>query len=320
MDLPYIVSSDRLGTQNLNQQCDGCRDCMFAGSDAKDAQPGGFVLKNGSLVTGDWKKALYRRSGVNGESPPLQRRNLNDFIRHVPVGILQKGTRLLHVTSDAGWISRNLVGSRAEDRDDYSFFTLENYGMAGAHGNNFAGAVKLQLAQDLHCFFAQNYSFKYWRADEQRYHGGRTQTVIAEGRTHVGGDLAGVVKSSWPEKYRPAAWASCSECEIAIHNSVVPLVLEVMGAARQSQQALQQAQQRIAEGTRLGLPDPQPGQTRGYVPTGALPDAATPSGHDGISAPYWMSPYFHSQSKVKQAVERMRRANVPLTDADNLFR
>ncbi|ALE59064.1 hypothetical protein P0D87_12565 [Paraburkholderia sp. RL17-368-BIF-A] len=316
MNRSYILSSDRLGTQNLNQQCDGCKECMFAGSDAKDAQPGGFVLKNGSPVVGDWKKALYRRNGVIDASPALQRRNLNDFIRYVPVGILQKGTRLLHVTSDAGWISRKMVGSR--EQDDYSFFTLENYGMASAHRNDLVGAVKLQLAQDLHCFFAKSYAFRFWREQEQRFHNGKTQSVIAQGHTRVGGELAGVVKASWPEKYRPAAWASCSECEIAIHNAVVPLVLEVIGAARQSQQALQPSRQRIGDGERVG--SPQPGQTHAYVPTGELPKVAAPAGHDGISAPYWMSPYFHSQSKVKQAVERMRRANVPLTDSDSLFR
>src|ERR1700692_4940899 len=225
MRTSWIVSSEKLGTATPSQGCAACKHCAFTGSDAKDATPGGFVNTNGAVAAGDWKKALVERTGVERNISKLQRRNVNDFIRHVPVGVLMKGTRLLHVSSDADWVTRQMVGGHVED--DYSFFTLENKGRAATHGNDFRRVVQLTLMQDVHCFFAANYRFQYWRAGERRNHNNTKQWTEIEARdVGFGGELAGVVKSSWPSMYRPAAWASCSECELVVHNSVIPRILQ----------------------------------------------------------------------------------------------
>jgi hypothetical protein len=265
------------------------------GSDLRDATPGGLVVESGSVTKGDWRKALLKRQGQSERSTALERRNVNDFIRHVPVAILQKGTRLMHVTGDRQWLidRESMIGNH--ELDDYSFFTLENRGMAQQHGNMFAGALKVQLAQDLHCFFAQSYSFDFWYS--RQVTANRPRFEISKGPNNgVGGTLVGLVQHSWPAKYRPAAWASCSECEIAIHNSIVPLVLQVISIATRD---LNQQDSRFAPLKESNIYGPTEGK------------------HKGIDAPLWMSPYFHNRSRVKQAADRFRRHNQLLEEDEN---
>ncbi|MFM0037305.1 hypothetical protein PQQ53_24500 [Paraburkholderia strydomiana] len=298
MNKSWIVSSEKLSTKTLGEQCASCTHCAFAGSDLTDATPGGFALVNGALTAGDWKKAMLRRDGVVADSEPLQRRNVNDFIRHVPVGVLTKGTRLLHVTREADWVTRQMVGGHVED--DYSFFTLENKGRAGTHGNDFRRVVQLTLMQDVHCFFAGSYAFKYWRPVQERLRSGKTQTVIDDGAPHVGGDLKHMILNSWPAKYRPAAWASCSECELAFHNSVIPKIMRVAS---------------------IGVLGDERTAARPHVPLHEIAViGAEGDKHKGIAAPWWMNPHFHNRKKIAQAEERWRRRNIAIDEAESLFK
>jgi hypothetical protein len=286
MRTSWIVSSEKLGTATPSQGCAACKHCAFTGSDAKDATPGGFVNTNGAVAAGDWKKALVERTGVERNISRLQRRNVNDFIRHVPVGVLMKGTRLLHVSSNADWVTRQMVGGHIED--DYSFFTLENKGRAAVHQNNFRRVLQLTLTQDVHCFFAAGYGFQYWRP-VQRRNVDRQRTEIDDGDVRAGGELAGVVKNSWPSMYRPAAWASCSECELAFHNSVIPRIMQVLSIGV------------------LVNDMPAPGR---HVPYDQINvQSAAGEKHLGIKAPWWMSPHFHSRTKVLEAQQRWNKGN-----------
>jgi hypothetical protein len=196
----WIASSEKMSTTTLTQGCASCKECGFIGSDVKDATPGGYANRNGAVAAGDWKKALIERAGANRDISKLQRRNVNDFIRHVPVGVLIKGTRLLHVTSDADWVTRQMVGGHIEDA--YSFFTLENKGRATAHGNNFSRVVQLILTQDVHCFFAANYSFRYWKSGERTFKG-KKWNEIEQNEVRLGGELDSLVQNSWPPSIGP---------------------------------------------------------------------------------------------------------------------
>ncbi|WP_129572174.1 hypothetical protein [Caballeronia glathei] len=294
MSTSWIASSEKIGTTTLTEACVGCKECAFMGSDAKDATPGGFAHKGGTVVAGDWKKALIERTGANRDISKLQRRNINDFIRHVPVGVLMKGTRLLHVTSSADWVTRQMVGGHIED--DYSFFTLENKGRAGTHANDFRRVVQLTLTQDVHCFFAANYLFQYWHPVERKFRN-KSVTEIDQGVVRVGGDLTGLIQNAWPALYRPAAWASCSECEIAFHNSVIPRIMQVssIGVLDDNKKAVDHVLYHHID--KLNA------------------ESATGERHRGISAPWWMSPYFHSREKVLAAQRRWQTRNVPIDDA-----
>jgi hypothetical protein len=294
MSTTWIASSEKIGTTTLSQGCAGCPQCFFTGSSSADATPGGFAVKKGGApVAGEWKKALLELAGVAKTANKIQRRNLNDFIRHVPVGILTKGTRLLHVSARDEWVKRQLVGGHVDD--DYSFFTLENRGPAAAHGNRFLSRVQLTLTQDVHCFFASNYLFKYWHRVERGE--GRTHRFeIDNGFVRVGGELTSLLKNSWPANFRPVAWASCSECEISFHNSVIPRIMKVSAIATWEGES---AKKRNVEN-----PVIQKLNT----------DNTVPGGHQGVRAPWWMSPYFHSRAKVVEAQERYKRRNIPLED------
>jgi len=292
MRTSWIVSSEKLGTATLSQGCAKCKHCTFTGSDAKDATPGGFANSNGAAFAGDWKKALVERTGVERTISKLQRRNVNDFIRHVPVGVLMKGTRLLHVSSNADWVTRQMVGGHIED--DYSFFTLENKGMAVTHGNDFRRVVQLTLTQDVHCFFAADYQFRYWRPVERR-HRNKQWTAIDDGVAHVGGELTGVIKNSWPSLYRPATWASCSECEIVFHNSVIPRIMQVSS---------------------IGVLGADRTAANRHVPFHEINvKSAAGEKHRGIKAPWWMNPYFHSRTKVLEAQQRWNERNKPIDES-----
>jgi hypothetical protein len=292
MATSWIVSSEKLGTVTLSEGCASCRNCAFAGSDAKDATPGGFANTNGAVAAGDWKKALAERTGADRNISKLQRRNVIDFIRHVPVGILMKGTRLLHVSSNADWVTRQMVGGHIED--DYSFFTLENKGRAATHGNDFRRVIQLTLTQDVHCFFAANYLFRYWRPVERRRNNKRW-TEIDDGVALVGGDLAGVVKNSWPSMYRPAAWASCSECELAFHNSIIARIMQV---------------------TSIGVLGDDRASAGRHVPYHEINvHSVAGEKHQGIKAPWWMNPHFHSRSKVMEAQQRWKTRNIPIDES-----
>jgi len=41
--------------------------------------------------------------------------------------------------------------------------------MADTHGNDFRRVVQLTLTQDVHCFFAADCQFRYWRPVERRH-------------------------------------------------------------------------------------------------------------------------------------------------------
>jgi len=240
-------------------------------------------MKNGTPVSGKWAKALVRLSeGVRTNA--TQRRNVNDFLRHIPVGVLLKGTRLHHVSANADWVTSGAtVGGNV--KDGYSFFTLENKGFAAQHGNNFRSRIQMELTEDVHCFFIRTYGFRYWHPTVTVYPRG-SQTHMDRSAVQLGGELARVIKRAWPENFRPAAWASCSECELAFHNSIISDVMRTTGAAT-SDSSFQ--------------------NDRRIVPLG--PSNVPSASRADISTPGWMSPYFYSGSKIAKAEEHYRKRN-----------
>jgi hypothetical protein len=283
--MPNDILSAELHSRDLASGLCACTQCSFMGSQAKDATPGGFLLKNSLPIKGSWEKALIKLPGSYNFNS-VQRRNVNDFLHHIPVGVLMKGTRLLHVSNSSHWVKKTIVG--ANIRDNYSFFRLENAGFATAHGNEFRSRIKLQLTQDVHCFFITGYNFRYWYPRTVHSRRG-SQTFIDVGQARVGGDLVELIRSAWPENYRPVAWASCHECELAFHNSIIGAVMETVAIATSEDDF----------------------STRRIVSTGDLP---TSSGgiKAGIVRPFWMGPFLYNKSRVLQAQKRFLTRNIPI--------
>lgn len=285
------MSAER-ANRKLGPALQDCSECGFLGTDRKDAVPGGFISKNGSPVEGDWRKALIERHNFSVATNAIERRNMNDFLHHVPVGILQKGTRLLHVSLDSDWVRTSMVGDyrggATLNSDAYSFFTLENRGFAINHSNDFNSRISLQLLTDVHCFFLQDYSFRYWYPRDVPYPGGRSQWEIRANTTHFGGELVGAIKGSWPSKYRPAAWASCSECELAFHNSIIPTVMRTVSIATSND----------------GF-----GTTKKALPLEEIPIASSNAVPGKSTWEWWLSPRFYNRTKVIEAERQFNRGN-----------
>lgn len=290
-----VVSAKRLKTQTL-RHIDDCPTCAFGGKTEGSLEwPSAFRREKGAstgpFLQGDWKKAVFLRPGVAAApegSGLVAQRNVNDFLKHVPCGVLAKGTEFFHVTKSADWVKRSQVGGA---RDYYSFFTLRAKGFASTHANDFKARIQLRLKTDLHVFFFSSYALDLWRPFEMNFALGKKQMQVAKFGTNVGGEVISAVLGSWPEQYRPVAWVGCSECEIVIHNSIVPHVLETTAIATSSN----------------SFDSKQPRDTKivhiSELPA-SRPDASVQVGLDGRNGPpRWMSPSKYSDAKIK-AIEK----------------
>ena len=189
-----------------------------------------------------------------------------------PLVVLPKGTEFFHVTASADWVTKSMVGGAVPD--GYSFFTLRAKGFASAHANQFNARIQLRAFVEVDCFFFKRYAFDVWSLKTQ------FNRLEIDGPSHpgVGGEVVSMIERAWPYGYRPAVWASCSECEIAIHNSYIPKILETTAIATSTDHFA---------------------TTKSIVPMDNLPTGdSSPSTQ--YSIPGWMGP---NNSANKSAVE-----------------
>ena len=211
---------NRFRSASAESLCSNCAECKFAEALKKDAK--------GRYVKGDWKQALLKRNDL-AQDDAIARNNVNGWLKNVPCVVLPKGTELFHVSADSNWVRTSLVGSNNQD-DGYSFFTLRMKGFADKHANDFRLRVQLRLREDVHAFFCPAYAFDIYRVGEEQYARGSVPK-IEHSMPDKGGGLAAHIRGAWPGAYRPRAIIGCSECEIIIHSSLIPMVTETVAAA-----------------------------------------------------------------------------------------
>jgi hypothetical protein len=228
---------------------------------------------------------LIKRPGVASLDSAIRQRNVNDFLKHVPVGVLHKGTRLLRVARDQDGMNEAGVDFRKED--GYSFFALQKEGCADPNGNRSAALVQMQLTRDVHIFFIDQYSdIAQWHGEPQPNGTYRIDKKMLS----AGNCLArAITEDAWPPQYRPLGWASCSECELAFHDSIVADIMHPVAA---------KVRPRMSS-PGMSLPRapamPRPAQP---LPTNSVMD---------VRPPWWMGPCFHDGRQIREA-ERLSRS------------
>ena len=271
-----VLSSDGLRAFTVGNSTGSCPDCQFGPMLLKEKS---WLNSEPSPQKGDWRKAILLRPG--GVGKPLQERNVNEFLRLTPTAVIPKGTEFFHVSKEADWFMKSMVGGSMAD--GYSFFTLRERGFAAAHASgDMKARIQLRTSTDIHCFFIKEYAYKCYRLKTEF---GRLEIDCSE--PHVGGELVSMIDSTWPVTYRPAIWASCSECEIAIHNSYIRNVLQTTAIATSTDSFA---------------------TNRSIVPTGDLP--SNPAGPPPLQfeVPGWMGPNGNSnRSTVKEILSLKRR-------------
>ncbi len=284
-----LATFRRLAGRTLND-IDHCSDCGFGGRNdgtltwppAFKREATGIIFKGSRFVPGDWRQAIVERQ--QNDIPPnvINKRNVNDFLKHVPCGVLAKGTEFFHVTKGSSWVTNAQVGGTGSDF--YSFFTLRSKGFASTHSSDFTARIQLRLKRDLPLFFMPAYNVETWNLEPVQY-AKRSRIEIKKGEPNLGNAVVRTILSSWPSKYRPTGWACCSECEILIHNDIVGDVLDTTAIAKSANYFK---------------------DSREIVHHGDLPANAAVKGNIGIAPPEWMNPAKYHRLKV-EAVENFVR-------------
>jgi hypothetical protein len=137
---------DLYGSKSTPFLCNMCPKCQFTDVWKKNT--------GGAYAPGKWQNALVKLDAVAADSK-IRQQNVNDWLKHVPVVVIPKGTEFLHVTASSAWVKGSVVGGNTPD--GYSFFTSNKYGFAATHGSHFSARIKMRLREDVHGFFLPQY-------------------------------------------------------------------------------------------------------------------------------------------------------------------
>lgn len=190
-----------------------------------------IIVKKGNL-----KKCLTKRpdgnnySAASDDHKAVMERNLGDFIKKVPCGIIPKGTKLFHVTRDKSWVTKKFPGQHKLDY--YSFFTFSRGGVAGSHGSLFTAVVQLELRVDVPGLLVNHRKLTTYYAKTSDIHrsGHVRKQVISKNAAGNGGGTAKILGNCCTD-LTPVCIVSHSEREILLYSAAVPELCRVTGIA-----------------------------------------------------------------------------------------
>jgi hypothetical protein len=157
-----------------------------------------------------------------------RQKNLTNMMQKCPKVKIKKGTLLLHVTASSGaWLKESMVGQN--NTHSYSFFTLYERGVAGAHANNFSAALVYSLTQDVYAFFMENYGMVAAEGSQQVYSADGKQQQVVSSVMKLGGEMATNLLDSMPLAQRPKAFISPSEHELVFFSGLIPSIMAKEG-------------------------------------------------------------------------------------------